>query len=1027
MKIHNFLPAVLLSMAACSLFSQSNIQQSVSVNSTGTAAHASAQLDVSATDKGMLVPRMTSAQRSGIASPATGLLVFDTDTGGFWFYNGTSWTNLSAPKTLADADNDTKVQVEESPDEDIVRFDLNGVENMVLRKNASGYPRLEFPNALDNTFIGLDAGSANTTGGVNTALGMQALFSNTVGSSNTATGWWSLYSNTSGIQNTASGTTALYFNSTGQWNTGIGREALFNNSTGNGNTALGRRALKLNTLGSNNTALGHDADVLSNNLTNATAIGYNAKVGASNSLVLGGTGADAVNVGIGLTMPSRPLQVYSDTYGISHTFGGVELSTYIGDNAGWFGTATDHPLYFFTNDAPGPHMMIDNLGKVGIGTASPNASALLDLTATDKGILVPRMTTAQRTAIASPATGLLVYDTDTNAFWFYNGTTWTTIGGGVSTLIADADNDTKVQVEKNPDEDIIRFDLGGSENMVLRKNAGGFTRLELPSANSSIFIGLGAGQANTTGSFNTVTGYRAFFSNTTGFSNTVSGFEALFDNIDGIDNTAIGVKAMNENTNGDANTAIGLHSLYNNTTGNNNVAVGWRALFSHNGSNNTALGYEASVTMDDLTNATAIGYNAKVGASNSLVLGGTGADAVNVGIGTTTPAATLHVNGSIIAKGITDADNDTKIHLEKNADEDIIRFDLAGTEFMALRKNALGHPRLELYNTLNSYNNTFIGDGAGNANTSGIDNTAVGYSAFSNTTTGSNGTAIGSHALASNTTGIYNAALGALALRFNVTGSNNAAFGASALENSTGHSNAALGAFALSANTTGNDNVAIGGNSLLINTTGSANTALGKAAEVTTSNLTNTIVIGAGATVNASNKVRIGNGNISVIEGQVDWTFPSDARFKFNVDDATVPGLAFIEKLRPVTYQFDTRKFDEHLMQNMPDSIQQSRLLSGLAGQDYSKSSATVQTGFLAQEVEQVCKDLNFTFSGLHVPESEVDNYGLAYGSFVPLLVKGMQEQQTIIEAQKEEIDLLKSQLDKITAALQGAGIAVEK
>jgi len=60
-------------------------------------------------------------------------------------------------------------------------------------------------------------------------------------------------------------------------------------------------------------------------------------------------------------------------------------------------------------------------------------------------------------------------------------------------------------------------------------------------------------------------------------------------------------------------------------------------------------------------------------------------------------------------------------------------------------------------------------------------------------------------------------------------------------------------------------------------------------------------------------------------------------------------------------------------------------------------------------------------------PESEADNYGLAQGSFVPLLVKGMQEQQTIIEAQKEEIDSLKSQLDKITAALAGAGIAVEK
>lgn len=81
----------------------------------------------------------------------------------------------------------------------------------------------------------------------------------------------------------------------------------------------------------------------------------------------------------------------------------------------------------------------------------------------------------------------------------------------------------------------------------------------------------------------------------------------------------------------------------------------------------------------------------------------------------------------------------------------------------------------------------------------------------------------------------------------------------------------------------------------------------------------------------------------------------------------------------------------------MPDSIRQRRM----AVQDYRESSARVQTGFLAQEVERACQELNFEFSGLHVPESAVDNYGLAYASFVPLLVKRMQEQQVLIEAQQ--------------------------
>ncbi|MCS7073548.1 MAG: hypothetical protein NZ108_03685 [Bacteroidia bacterium] len=63
--------------------------------------------------------------------------------------------------------------------------------------------------------------------------------------------------------------------------------------------------------------------------------------------------------------------------------------------------------------------------NVGIGTATPDASALLELNATNRGFLITRMTQAQRTAIAAPATGLLVYQTDGAAgFWYFNGTTW---------------------------------------------------------------------------------------------------------------------------------------------------------------------------------------------------------------------------------------------------------------------------------------------------------------------------------------------------------------------------------------------------------------------------------------------------------------------------------------------------------------------------------------------------------------------------------------------------------------------------
>jgi len=66
----------------------------VSINQDSSTAHPSAMLDVKSTDKGMLIPRMTTAQRGLISNPETGLLVFDTTTNGFWFFNGAIWEEV---------------------------------------------------------------------------------------------------------------------------------------------------------------------------------------------------------------------------------------------------------------------------------------------------------------------------------------------------------------------------------------------------------------------------------------------------------------------------------------------------------------------------------------------------------------------------------------------------------------------------------------------------------------------------------------------------------------------------------------------------------------------------------------------------------------------------------------------------------------------------------------------------------------------------------------------------------------------
>lgn len=62
--------------------------------------------------------------------------------------------------------------------------------------------------------------------------------------------------------------------------------------------------------------------------------------------------------------------------------------------------------------------------QVGVGTTSPDPSAMLDVISSTKGLLVPRMTTVEKNAIASAATGLLVYDTDISKFCYYNGSIW---------------------------------------------------------------------------------------------------------------------------------------------------------------------------------------------------------------------------------------------------------------------------------------------------------------------------------------------------------------------------------------------------------------------------------------------------------------------------------------------------------------------------------------------------------------------------------------------------------------------------
>jgi hypothetical protein len=305
--------------------------------------------------------------------------------------------------------------------------------------------------------------------------------------------------------------------------------------------------------------------------------------------------------------------------------------------------------------------------------------------------------------------------------------------------------------------------------------------------------------------------------------------------------------------------------------------------------------------------------------------------------------------------------------------------------------------------------NTAMGSRALTYNTSGYYNTAIGAWAMQNNTTGAANIAIGYRALYGNTLGYENIAIGVYSLDLNTTGYRNTANGISALASNTGgYQNIAVGYSALFRNTTGTYNTGSGPQALYNNTTGSFNSAFGYLAGpgTYTPDLNNTTALGQGATPTGSNQVRIGNSSVVSIRGQVNWSALSDGRFKRDLKE-DVAGLEFINRLRPVSYSLDKEAIDKFL--GVPDSVRQL----------FPKSEKNVrESGFIAQEVEEVVKKGGYVFHGVEVPQNENDYYGIRYAEFVVPLVKAVQEltaklemQEKFAQEQKKEMDVLKQQL----------------
>ncbi len=270
-----------------------------------------------------------------------------------------------------------------------------------------------------------------------------------------------------------------------------------------------------------------------------------------------------------------------------------------------------------------------SFGQVGINTdgSNPDASAMLDVKSTTKGILIPRMTTTQRTNISPAATGLMVYDTELKSLMMYDGTNWITI----RTVLADADNDTRIDVEKTTDEDVIRFDLDGSTRFKLERTSSSQTRLTFEendnvligkntgsgiptTSDANVFIGTNTGQNTTTSApktDNVGIGYNVA-NNGTHRKGVYIGYEVAKNNATSYTaeaNVIIGDQAGYSLTGGDYNIIMGAEAGYNIGNGGSNLIMGYKAGYNLTGHNNVVMGYYAGEDITGNDNI-AIGYNA---------------------------------------------------------------------------------------------------------------------------------------------------------------------------------------------------------------------------------------------------------------------------------------------------------------------------------------------------------------------------------------------------------------------------------
>jgi trimeric autotransporter adhesin len=570
-------------------------------------------------------------------------------------------------------------------------------------------------------------------------------------------------------------------------------------------------------------------------------------------------------------------------------------------------------------------------------------------------------------------------------------------------------------------------------------------------ASQNTAVGSSAMAVNTTGANNTALGHAALDANTTASNNTAIGKSSLDANTTGAENTAVGKSSMAVNTTGSYNVALGVNALDANTTANNNTALGFKALTNTTTAGaNTAIGSEAAHDNTTGSRLTAVGYKAlyanTTGINNTAVGCEYSGLAGPLGANTTGSSNVAMGDGALAAN--TTADNNTAVGLLA------LRSNTTGTSNTAIGALSLDANTTAIQNTAvgrealtssDANNNTGIGYRALYLSTTGTGNTAVGSSSLDSNTTANNNTGVGYLSLAAVTTGHSNTAVGSVALQSsgvdttdcvavgcealrNASGNRNIGIGNEAGRFATGDDNIVIGDLAADTSTfTGSDNIMIGSNAgtratsseanVFIGfqsgdqvttgddntfvgydsgdtvTTGFQNTCIGNRADASAT-IANATSLGYNISVTSSNNVFIGNTSVSAIKGQVAFSTYSDERIKREIEDSDL-GLEFIKELKPRKYKRVAPKDypEEFLDKNKNDLSNPDEVVDGL----------------IAQEVKQTMDKLGVSFSGWDEDENTTKQ-SLEYATFVPALIKSIQELSSQVDELKAEIQTLKGE-----------------